>query len=289
MRSQQQMMDLILEIARKDNRVRAVAMNGSRTNPAVPKDIFQDYDVVYLVTEMESFLNDPGWVDVFGERVIMQTPEAMTLLPPSLGGRFTYLMQFEDGNRIDLCLVLMEEKDQYCKEDRLTVVLLDKDGVMPKLEPPDDRDYHVKRPNEKLFLDCCNEFWWVMTYVAKGIWRKEMPYAMDMLNHPVRDMLNCMMSWHIGTKTDFSVSVGKSCKYFQRYLDPQMWDSYAKTYPAGNYQSLWDSVYEMCTLFRRGGEWVADFFGFSYPVNEEQKVIRYLKHVEHLPENAKEF
>ena len=85
MRSQQQMMDLILEIARKDDRVRAVAMNGSRTNPAVPKDIFQDYDVVYLVTEMESFLNDPGWVDVFGERVIMQTPEAMTLLPPRLG------------------------------------------------------------------------------------------------------------------------------------------------------------------------------------------------------------
>ena len=109
---------------------------------------------------------------------------------------------------------------------------------MPKLDPPDDRDYHVKRPNEKLFLDCCNEFWWVMTYVAKGIWRKEMPYAMDMLNHPVRDMLNCMMSWHIGTKTDFSVSVGKSCKYFQRYLDPQMWDSCAKNLPSGKLPKL---------------------------------------------------
>ena len=51
MRSEKEMIDLILDTARKDERIRAVYMNGSRTNPNAPKDLFQDYDIVYVVRE----------------------------------------------------------------------------------------------------------------------------------------------------------------------------------------------------------------------------------------------
>ena len=46
MRSEEEMMNLILQVAKDDERVRAVYLNGSRTNPNAPKDRFQDYDVV---------------------------------------------------------------------------------------------------------------------------------------------------------------------------------------------------------------------------------------------------
>lgn len=131
MRSEDQMMELVLEVARRDERVRAVTLEGSRTNPNVPRDIFQDYDISYHVTEMDSFLKNPGWVDVFGERVIMQTPEDMAMFPPELGNRFSYLMLFTDGNRIDMTLIPIEEKEAYCQEDKLLKVLLDKDGTFP--------------------------------------------------------------------------------------------------------------------------------------------------------------
>ena len=44
MRSEHEMYNLILEVAKNDARIKAVYMNGSRTNENVPKDIFQDYD-----------------------------------------------------------------------------------------------------------------------------------------------------------------------------------------------------------------------------------------------------
>ena len=47
MRTEKEMFDLIISTAQSDDRIRAVYLNGSRTNPNVPKDIFQDYDVVY--------------------------------------------------------------------------------------------------------------------------------------------------------------------------------------------------------------------------------------------------
>ena len=50
------MYDMLLQIAREDERIKAVYMNGSRTNRNVPKDIFQDYDIVFVVSEIKSFI-----------------------------------------------------------------------------------------------------------------------------------------------------------------------------------------------------------------------------------------
>jgi len=52
MRSEKEMMGLILNAAREDERIRAVIMNGSRVNPNVKRDCFQDYDIVYVVKDI---------------------------------------------------------------------------------------------------------------------------------------------------------------------------------------------------------------------------------------------
>jgi len=49
MRSEEEMYKLFMDIAKADNSILAVYMNGSRTNKNVPKDIFQDYDIVFVV------------------------------------------------------------------------------------------------------------------------------------------------------------------------------------------------------------------------------------------------
>jgi len=62
MRTEKEMFDLVLGVANRDSRIRAVYMNGSRANPNVKKDIFQDYDIVYVVTETESIIRDEDWI-----------------------------------------------------------------------------------------------------------------------------------------------------------------------------------------------------------------------------------
>jgi len=275
MRSEKEMMKLILKVANEDDRVRAVGMNGSRANPNVPKDNFRDYDIVFLVSDFQSFLNNPDWVDVFGKRIIMQTPESMTLIPPELNGRYTYLMLFEDGNRIDLMLIAIEEKGKYCSEDGLTIILLDKDGDMPKLAKPTDEGYWIKKPSAAFFADCCNEFWWVSTYVAKGLWREEILYAYVHLNS-VREMLLTMLEWKVGIETKFSLSIGKSSKYLERYVNKDIWERLLKTYPTVDYEQIWNSLFEMISLFEQVAFEVADSLDYQYPYEEANKVKEYL-------------
>ncbi len=286
MRSEQEMYDLILSVARSDERIRAVVLNGSRSNPNAPRDIFQDFDIVYLVTDVKSFMEDKDWIRVFGEIMILQLPDDMGDPEPEKHAGYVYLMQFMDGNRIDLTVYPKENYRDIVK-DSLSVVLLDKDGIIPPLEPPSDRDYLPVPPTEKLFNNCCNEFWWVCPYVAKGLWRNEILYARYMLDEIVRAELMKMLAWYIGVNTNFSVCLGKCGKYMQKYLEPELWDLLLSTFADSDYSHIWDALEAMETLFRIIATQVAAKFEYCYPAKEDEKVSAYLYSIKNLPISQK--
>ncbi len=289
MRSEREMLDLILDIARRDERVRAVMLNGSRVNPNAPKDFFQDYDVIYFVTEKASFLADPAWIRAFGELMILQLPDEMSDPPPNPADKdhYAYLMQFADGNRIDLSLFPVS-KIAELGPDSLTLVLLDKDGLLPEYPPPTDAGYLPTPPTAKAFLDCTNEFWWCCPYVAKGLWRREIPYAKEMLDPIVREQLMKMLRWYVGVRTGFQKSPGKMGKYLERCLEPDLWQLLLKTYSDADYEHTWDALLAMGELFRRTAIPVAQHFGYAYPYGEDERVTAHLEHVRRLPRDANE-
>lgn len=287
MRTEQAMYELIVDTARRDERIRAVLLNGSRANPNAPRDAFQDYDVVYLVTDVASFRQDPGWIDPFGERMILQLPDEMGDSSRGADGPYAYLMQFADGNRIDLTLYPIARLHQR-RPDSLTVVLLDKDGLLPPPPPPSDRDYWPKPPTAKAFADCCNEFWWMCPYVAKGLWRKEILYAKMTMEQAVREQLLQMLVWYVGVKTAFSRNPGKFGKYLDQYLEPELWTLMERTFADADYERTWDALEAMGALFGRTALPVAEHFGFDYPFGDDQRVSAHLRHVRRLPQTATE-
>ena len=58
MRSEKEMMDLVLSLAEQDERIRIVTLEGSRANINIPKDEFQDYDITYFVSDIEPFISN---------------------------------------------------------------------------------------------------------------------------------------------------------------------------------------------------------------------------------------
>ena len=277
MRSEQEMMNLILSIAKKDDRIRMVTLEGSRTNKNIPKDLFQDYDVTFFVTEMDTFKTSDEWLSVFGRQIFIQKPEDMELFPPEWGNWFSYLRLFEDGNRIDLTLIPLLEKDDYfSKSDGLVKVLLDKDEVTNPNITPSDRKYWVKKPSEREFDDCCNEFWWVSTYVVKGLCRKEILFAIDHLNQIVRYELLRMITWKVGIDTDFKLSVGKNHKFLKRYVSDELWKTLMTTYDLSSYEKVWESLSICQKLFREVSKEIAKLLSFEYPAYDEN-ITRYIE------------
>lgn len=86
MRSDAEMLDLILNVARNDEGIRAVTMNGSRVNPHARRDPFQDFDIVYFVRDVEPYKRNRAFISQFGELMILQTPRIWSIrLPRTMG------------------------------------------------------------------------------------------------------------------------------------------------------------------------------------------------------------
>jgi aminoglycoside 6-adenylyltransferase len=194
-------------------------------------------------------------------------------------------MQFADGNRIDLTLVHKGCLDDM-KHDSLSLLLLDKDGLIPPLPAPTEKDYLPQPPTDKAFADCCNEFWWVCPYVAKGLWRGEITYAKTMMDKVTREQLMTMLVWAVGVQTGFKANTGLYGKWLQEHLEPGLWEMLMATYADADIDRTWEALEQMCRLFRITSRAVADHFGFDYPREEDDKVSAYLESIRSLPEDA---
>ncbi|CAH1207101.1 aminoglycoside 6-adenylyltransferase [Paenibacillus sp. JJ-223] len=287
MRTDQDMLACILNAAKSDERVRLVTLEGSRTNPNIAPDPFRDFDISFFVTELDSFKSNDAWLDVFGERLMMQKPEDMELFPPELGNWFSYLMIMADGHKLDLTLIPLNETEAYFEDsDGLVRVLLDKDGRAAKQQQtaPTDQSYWIKPPTARSFDDCCNEFWFVATYVVKGLARKEILFAADHMNNISRPNLLRMMSWQIGAEQGYSFSVGKNYKFIDRFLPEEDWQALLSSYSQHGYKEMWSSLFVIYDLFRKYAKAVASRQGYPYPPYDEviteytERIHRDLKH-----------
>lgn len=63
---------------------------------------------------------------------------------------------------------------------------------------------------------------------------------------------------------------------------------YVNTYSDNNYEHFWDSIFLTCELFRTLAEDVADNLLFTYPIDDDKNMTKFLKHVRYLPSDAKE-
>ena len=288
MRTEEEMLDLILSTAKEDDRIRAVCLEGSRTNPNAPKDLFQDFDVVYVVGETGSFRRDKHWIDRFGQRLYMQYPEDHPVYPSDRERCYGWLIQFADGNRLDLHVSTLDWVLENDAQDSLFSVLLDKDGLFAGRKPADDSAHWVQRPDQALFSVECNEFWWCLNNLCKGLWREEISYAQWCMNDLLRPQLLMMLSWKAAMDRDFHISVGKCGKYLHRFVDKTVWEGYLSTYSGPDIGEMWAAGERMCDLFHQTAGEVAECLRFTYDLTEAHNSRTFFDRVRQLPRDAKE-
>ena len=218
----------------------------------------------------------------------MQLPDEYPDEKTDITKCYGWLVQFADGNRIDLHVETIPTAQEGIFNDTLRKILLDKDGILPELPEASDAGYFVKKPSCKEYSGACNEFWWCLNNVAKGLWRKELTYVQDMVNHVVRKQLEKLLSWKVGLLTDWSAAIGKSGKYMHRWLPAQEWQEYLSTWFSCNEEEAWEAALRMCSLFDRIAKEVGAGLGYEYNRTEAENSFAYFRHVRTLPEDAKE-
>ena len=264
MRTETEMFDVILQTA-KVIQVEAVAMSGSRTNPNTPKDEFQDYDVVYIVEDLDGLAADLAWLERFGKRIIEQHNV--------LDHRRLYLMLFEDGNRIDLTLCPKEHIKEWVDSEADFTVLNDPQGLFAPYAPTPKR-YWTAPANAIDFNKSCNEFWWVSAYVVKGIRRKQLIYATDHLYGICQQELLKLLAWQVAADKG-TVDVGKNYKYLFQHLPAEKEKEFKSLLDFSDQKNLAKSLFATMDFFHKEAQAFSRKTGFHYDKKTAEKMMEY--------------
>ena len=264
MRAETEMLDLILQTA-KTIQVEAVVMSGSRTNQNAPKDEFQDYDLVYVVDDIDNLTSALSWLDQFGKRIIEQEV--------TLDHRRLYLMLFEDGNRIDLTLCPKEHIQEWVDSEAGFTVLEDPEHLFEPYSQNLER-FWIHPASETDFEKTCNEFWWVSAYVVKGICRNQLIYATDHLYGICQQELLKVLAWQVASDKG-TVDIGKNYKYLFNYLPAEKEKEFSNLLDFSSKEKITQSLLATMQLFHREAQRLAQKLGFDYDKEVAEKMIQY--------------
>ena len=264
MRTETEMLDVILQTA-KTLQVKAVAMSGSRTDTKAPKDEFQDYDVVYVVDDLDNLTSDLSWLDQFGKRIIEQEI--------ALDHRRLYLMLFEDGNRIDLTLCPKEYIKEWVDSEAGFTVLEDPEHLFEPYSQNLER-FWMSPASETDFKNSCNEFWWVSAYVVKGICRNQVIYATDHLYGICQQELLKILAWQVASDRG-KIDIGKNYKYLFNYLPTEKEKDFSSLLDFASLDKIIQSLFATMQLFYQEAQSLAHKMGFDYDMEVAEKMIQY--------------
>jgi aminoglycoside 6-adenylyltransferase len=137
--------------------------------------------------------------------------------------------------------------------------------------------YHIKRPGEFEYFNCCNEFWWLTLYAAKGLCRDEFYYVITILDQYMMPMLVKQLNWRIGIEHDFHVSTGHYSKYLKRFLSEEEMQRFRGLYKGESNVELWIRLERMMDYFEELALRVGGYFNFTYDMEETARIRQYIK------------
>ena len=265
-------------------RVRAMLLTSSRADPKAHLDLFSDYDVILVVTDIHPFFEDRTWLQDFGQVLVVYRDPIR--LDYGLEA-FAYITQYEDGTKIDFTLWPVETLSRVKAGSELPhcldvgyAVLLDKDRLTDGLRPPTYRAFIPDPPTEIAYQTLVEEFFHEATYVAKHLWRDDLMAAKYNLDHAMKhDNLRVMLEWRFEIDHHWSVKPGDYGKGLKKRLDREIWTELENTYVGAGLAENWEALFKTISLFRRIAIQVGTELGYAYPQELDLRVTSYLQKV----------
>jgi aminoglycoside 6-adenylyltransferase len=269
-------------------------LTSSRASPSGVVDLFSDYDLILILTDIMPFCDDRTWLEDFGPVLALYRDPIQHERGFATSGNIT---QYENGLKIDFTLWPVELLQQIVVDGQLPDefdagyrVLLDKDGLTDGLKPPTFQAYIPKPPTEADYQEMVESFFLDTTYTAKFLWRGDLIAAKHLLDHIIKqDYLLPMLVWRSEIDHGWSVKPGLYGQRLKRWLRPDLWADLEATYTGADLEANWVALSSILALFRRVAIEVGERLGFAYPHDLDRRVNAYLQKVKQLDRGANTF
>lgn len=262
----------MLDLARKDEDIKAIVRIGSSTRDTVKADVYSDLDVI-IATE-----NTERWL--YGDYPEKLGTVKISFVEPTLGGGKERRILYDGSLDVDMILFTPSQFEAAIKEgvagwvmNRGYVVMYDSAGYSQLLEENVSREIvHTDLP-ESEFINMVNDFFFHTVWAAKKILRGELWSAKMCIDAYLKNYLLKMIEMYSVSK--HCVDVWHDGRFLDRWAEKEILVDLEQCFAHYNKEDMVAALLSTEQLFSKLASQTAEMKSYKYP-KEAQDYARSL-------------
>lgn len=267
------LVDKVVEWAKREENIRAVAIIGSRAQLDGSADGWSDMDLLLLTHDPEELISRDEWIHEIGKPWL--TYVQIT------GGGSIYERRVLYGGSLDLDFAGVKV-DHYLQAISAATpnvladvmrsgfrILVDKDGHLTETRTRGIGRMTAILPSEEVFLYLVNDFWYHAWRTAKHLRRGELWWALSGCDSHLKSLLREMLEWHAKAKGVVEPSAWLRGRFLENWADNRAVESLPELFARYQVNDIWRALKAAMDLFRWLARETAASLRFDYPDEAE--------------------
>ena len=252
--------------AQGQENIRAAVIIGSRARTDHPADEWADLDIILVVNDMQPYVEDAAWVEQIGEAWL-------TFLERTGDGRsWERRVLFAGGYDVDFAFVPAAglsqldgpPPDAANSFGRGYRVLLDKDGIVKRMQKYEMQRELPAPPAAGEFLNVVHDFWYHTLWSAKHLRRGEVWWAKGCVDGYLKHLLQCMLEWQAQAARP-GTDTWLRGRFFEEWADPQAVEALHEAFGRYDVEDIWRALVRTMEIFERVSRQTAQLWSIAYP------------------------
>lgn len=247
------LIERIVAWAGQDENVRAIIVIGSRARTNHAADEWADLDVILAAADTAPYWQTDGWLRQIGDQWLT----FVTMTPD--GRSYERRVLFAGGLDVDFALndvaalrgALAGEVPGDIADTihRGIRVLVDKDDLGALLQNKSITPPQPQPPDEAVFHNLVNDFWYHTLWTAKHLRRGELWWAKACCDMHLKGLLLQMLEWHARATRGLGVDTWLRGRFLEEWADPRALLDLQNAFAHYDEADMWQALLTTMALF----------------------------------------
>ncbi len=263
----------LLEVAQKDEKIKAIIAIGSSTRQATKADEYSDLDLNIATEDIDSWL--------YGEIPEQLGNLKISFVEPTLGSGKERRVFYEDALDVDMIVYTPMQFENVIKEgvaswvcNRGYLVLYDTLDFSSMMAQYVSKEIKCTDLSESEFKNLVHDFYFHIIWASKKILRGELWSAKMCIDAYLKNYLLKMIEMY--SSCSYQVDVWHDGRFLDRWADDTTKEELKNCFAHYDRDDMVRAMSATFNFFRRLSQSVADFRKYTYPKEAEEYAISFI-------------
>ncbi len=280
MNSYDTIMEKLVSFANESELIQAMVLFGSRAREKNAADKYSDYDIIFLVKDVDYFLNTDQWLNQI-EKYYISFQE-----PTAAYGQERRVF-FSDAMDMDFLFYDAKKSEELAADHTIQsffsrgyIMLVDKidfRGAIDRNKPSEPTEEIKTVFTEKEFINLANTFWFHSIWSVKKILRGEIWAAKSCVDGYMKVLLRQMLEGYSKAVNSNNFDIWHDGRFFDNWVDEKIKKQLKTAYGTYDAEDILRALNNTMLIFSEVSCRAAAFLDYDNPITAETYAVEQIE------------